>query len=157
MPKSIEQIVGELLAKSKKSLAVAESCTGGLLSNMITNIAGSSAYFVGGVVAYTNQSKIDILKVPEKIIQEDGVVSKNCAIAMAKSIRATLRTDVGLGITGFAGPSGGSGQIPVGSIFIAVTNGGKNICKLFKFEGNRLEIKMKASQAALKMIKEFME
>ncbi len=156
MPKSIEQVVGELLSKNKKTLAIAESCTGGLLSNLITNIAGSSTYFLGGVVAYSNQSKMDMLKIPEQIIQDEGATSRNCALAMAKNIRGTLRADLGFSITGIAGPGGGSGNKPVGTVFIAVTDGEKNVCKLFKFEGARLEIKQKASQAALRMVKELL-
>lgn len=154
MAKEIEYILGELLTRQRKTLSVAESCTGGLVSNLITNVPGSSVYFMGGIMAYSNQSKIDLLRVPEKIIQEEGAVSKSCAVKMAQNIRQVLRSDIGLGITGIAGPKGGSTQKPVGSVYIAVTDGEKTLCKLFRFEGERLDIKQKASIAALRMVME---
>lgn len=157
MAREIGQILGELLAREKKTLAVAESCTGGLISNLVTNIPGSSVYFMGGVTAYSNQAKIDLLRVPERIIQEEGVISRTCAITMAQNIRTILRADIGIGLTGIAGPDGGSTQKPVGSVYIAVTDGGKTICKLFRFEGDRLEIKQKASETALRMVREFLK
>lgn len=155
MARNIEQILGDILTREKKTIAVAESCTGGGVSSLITNVAGSSTYFLGGVVAYSNQAKMDILKVPERIIQEDGSVSRPCAIAMAQNVRSILRTDIGIGVTGIAGPTGASSGKPVGSVYIAVTNGEKSICKLFKFEGSRIEIKQKAAQTALRVAKEF--
>lgn len=154
MAKEIEYIIGELLTKQRKTLAVAESCTGGLISNLITNVPGSSAYFVGGITAYSNRSKIDLLKVPENIIQEEGAVSKSCAVKMAQNIRMLLHTDIGLGVTGIAGPTGGSIQKPVGSVYVAVSDGEKTICRLFKFDGDRQQIKEKAGTAALSMVRE---
>lgn len=154
MAKEIEYILGELLKREKKTIAIAESCTGGLISNLITNVPGSSLYFVGGITAYSNRSKIDLLKVPEKIIQEEGAVSKTCAVKMAQNIKMLLHSDIGLGITGITGPTGGSTQKPVGSVYIAVTDGGKTMCKLFKFEGNRQQIKEKAGNTALSFAKE---
>lgn len=155
MARNIEQIIGDLLTKVKKTIAVAESCTGGGVSDLITNAAGSSTYFLGGVVVYSNQAKMDILKIPEQIIQETGAVSRPCAVAMAKNIRSLLRANIGVGVTGIAGPTGASSGKPVGSVFIAVTNGEKSVCKLFKFDGSRIDIKQKAATAALKMVREF--
>lgn len=155
MAKNIEQIINDVLTKEKKTIAVAESCTGGEVSNLITKVPGSSTYFLGGVVVYSNQAKINILKVSEQIIQENGAVSRPCVVAMAQNMRSLLRTDIGVGVTGVAGPTGGAGTKPVGSVYIAVTNGDKLICKLFKFEGSRIEIRQKAAQAALRMVKEF--
>lgn len=154
MAKLIESTLGDLLTRQKKTIAVAESCTGGLVSNLITNVPGSSVYFMGGITAYSNQAKIDLLKVPEKIVQEEGAVSRSCAVTMAQNARMILRSDIGIGLTGIAGPSGGTSQKPVGSVYIAVADGQKTICKLFRFEGDRLQIKQKASETALKMVKE---
>lgn len=155
MARGIENTIGKLLSSKKKTLAIAESCSGGGLSNILTNIPGSSTYFLGAVVAYSNQAKMNVLNIPEKIIQEDGAVSKNCAVSMAQNVRSLLHSDIGLSVTGVAGPSGGSMQKPVGTVFIAISNGGKSVCKMFKFEGDRLDIKQKSIQAALKMVKEF--
>lgn len=154
MAREIEHILGDLLTKNKKTLAIAESCTGGLVSDLVTNVPGSSVYFMGGITAYSNQSKIDLLKVPEKIIQEEGAVSRTCAITMAQNIRKLLRTDIGVGLVGIAGPNGGTAQKPTGSVYIAVTDGEKTICKLYRFEGDRLQVKQKAGETALKMVKE---
>lgn len=156
MARQIEHILGELLARQKKTLAVAESCTGGLIANLVTNIPGSSVYFMGGVTAYSNQAKIGILKVPERIVQEEGVVNRSCAIAMAQNVRVIFHADIGIGLTGIAGPDGGSTQKPVGSVYIAVTDGEKTICKLFRYEGDRMQIKEKASETALRMVKELL-
>lgn len=155
MAREIEYTLGEILAKRRKILAVAESCTGGLISNLLTNVPGSSIYFAGGIIAYSNRIKIDLLKVPERIIQEDGAVSKSCAVSMAQNIRILMHADYGIGVTGIAGPSGGSAQKPVGSVYVAAADTGKTVCKLFRFEGDRVEVKMKAAAAALKMLKEF--
>lgn len=154
MAREIGYILGELLRRERKTLAIAESCTGGLVSDLVTNAPGSSVYFMGAVTAYSNQAKMDLLKIPERIIQEDGVVSRSCAITMAQNIRGILRADIGIGLTGIAGPEGGSAQKPAGSVYIAVTDGEKTICKLYRFEGDRLEIKKKAGETALRMVKE---
>lgn len=156
MAREIEHILGELLTKQKKTLAIAESCTGGLVSNLVTDVPGSSVYFMGGITAYSNQSKIDVLKIPERIIQEEGVVSRTCAVTMAQNIRTILHADIGVGLTGIAGPQGGSTQKPIGSVYIAVTDGEKTICKLFRFEGDRMQVKEKASETSLRMVKEFL-
>lgn len=155
MVRNIESAVGELLTKQKKTISIAESCTGGRVTDLITNIAGSSTYFLGGVIVYTNQAKMDILKISEQIIQEESAVSRGCAVNMANNVKTLLRTDIGIGITGIAGPAGGSSGKPVGSVYVAITDGTKIACKLFKFEGNRLDIKQKAAQNTLKMVKEF--
>lgn len=99
---------------------MAESCTGGLLSNLLTQIPGSSKYFILGVVAYSNQAKENILKIPRDIIVKKGAVSKNVAELLAKAVRLMAKTDFGIGITGTAGPTGGSREKPVGTVFIAI-------------------------------------
>lgn len=154
MAKEIQNVLSDLLTKYKKTISVAESCTGGVISCMITNVPGSSIYFPGSIIAYSNHAKMDLLKIPERIIQEDGAVSRSCAVALAKNIRTLLRTNIGLGVTGIAGPNGGSVTKPIGSVYIAVNDGGKTICKLFRFEGDRSQVRQKASTAALKMVTE---
>lgn len=157
MARRIEVVLGDLLTRQKKTLAIAESCTGGLTANLITNVSGSSVYFIGGVIAYSNRVKIDLLKVPEHVINTEGAVSKACAVAMAQNIRSLLRADLGVGITGIAGPGNTLTQKPVGLVYIAVTDGRNTMCKLFNFEGNRLDVKQKAGEAALGMVKELIQ
>ena len=157
MAKDIEFILNDLLTKEKKTIAIAESCSGGSAMSLITNTPGSSIYFLGGVVAYSNQAKIDLLKIPEKIMQEEGAVSRSCAVAMAKNIKNILRANIGLAITGITGPNGGTPAKPVGTVYIATTDDSKAMCKMFRFEGDRLQIKRKACVAALTMVNELIK
>lgn len=144
----------KLLIKSKKTIAIAESCTGGLTSKLLTDIPGSSRYFIAGIIAYSNEIKTSILKIPVKIILQKGAVSKKVACYMAQSIRKIAKADFGLGITGIAGPSpsGGSLQKPIGTVFIAIENKNKKICKKFLFKGSRLTIRRKAALKALELL-----
>lgn len=149
----LELDINRLLVKRKQTLSTAESCTGGLLSNLITNVAGSSEYFILGVTAYSNQSKTSVLKIPKNIIEKKGAVSYDVARRMAKSIRRLTNTDFGIGITGIAGPGGGSIKKPVGTVFIAIESRNKKICKRFYFRGTRLVIKRKTALKALELLK----
>jgi len=152
----MERIVSQihkLLIKKKKNIAVAESCTGGLLSNLLTQIPGSSKYFILGIVAYSNQAKENILKIPRNIIAQKGAVSNNVAGLLAKSVRLIAKTDFGIGVTGIAGPGGGSKEKPVGTVFIAVDSKNKTICKKFNFSGTRLSIRRKSALKALELLK----
>ena len=142
------------LLKNKKTIAIAESCTGGLLSNLLTKLSGSSQYFMLGVVAYSNNAKKKILKVPSSLITTRGAVSKEVASSMAGRIRKVANTDIGIGITGIAGPSKGSPQKPVGTVFIALDSKKKKICKKFRFKGTRLCIRKKAALKSLELLKE---
>lgn len=151
MPISIEEKIGKLLREQGKKVSVAESCTGGLISHLITNIPGSSDYFGGGVVAYNNKSKIDILHVSQATIRKFGAVSQQTAKEMAKGIRQLFGTDLGIATTGIAGPGGGSPEKPVGLVHVALSATDKTICKKFSFDGSRREIKMKSAEAALKV------
>lgn len=153
----LEEVVGRLLRNQKKTLAVAESCTGGLLGDRITNVPGSSDYFLQGIVAYSNQAKINALGVKSSILKQKGAVSPEIAQAMAQEIREKAQSDYGLGITGIAGPSGGSPQKPVGLVYIALAwkNGTK--IKKNRFLGNREKIKFQASQKALDMLREHLQ
>jgi len=141
-----------LLIKNKKSIAVAESCTAGFLSNLLTQIPGSSQYFILGVIAYSNKAKENILKIPTHIIAKKGAVSKNVAKLLAKSVRLMAKTDFGIGITGIAGPGGGSKEKPVGTVFIAIDTKNKKICKKFNFSGSRTTIRKKTALKALELL-----
>ncbi len=146
--------LSNLLKSQGKTVAVAESCTGGLISNILTNISGSSKYFILGVVAYSNAAKISLLKIPKPTILKYGAVSKQTALAMAKNVRKLGKADFGMGVTGIAGPAGGSKEKPVGTVFIAIDSQDCKICQRFQFSGNRLSIKRKSVEACLKLLKQ---
>ncbi|MCD6360908.1 MAG: competence/damage-inducible protein A [Armatimonadetes bacterium] len=150
---TMEVAVGRLLAESHSTLASAESCTGGLIASRITDVAGSSEYFIGGVVAYSNQVKQEILGVPEGVLAEHGAVSEECARAMAEGVRRALRTDWGLATTGIAGPGGGSDEKPVGLVYIAVAGGDGTACLRGNWPGTRDQFKSRVSQYALNMLR----
>jgi len=152
----MENIVNQiqkLLIKKQKTLAVAESCTGGLTSTLLTQFSGSSQYFILGVVAYNNRVKEYILKIPHSVIVKSGAVSKEVAGLMAKNIRKIAKTDFGISITGIAGPTGATPQKPVGTVFIAATSENKNISKKFLFKGSRNAIRKKSALKALELLK----
>ena len=148
----IEAEVGKVLNKRQITLAVAESCTGGLISNRITDVSGSSKYFKMGVVAYSNKVKENILWIPGSLIRKYGAVSRQVAIEMAQGVRAIANTDIGIGVTGIAGPTGGTRSKPVGLVYIAFVTGKKQIVKKFRFKGSRQDIKFQASQASLELV-----
>ena len=151
MEHTVNQI-HKLLIRKKKSIAVAESCTGGLLSNFLTQIPDSSKYFILGVVVYSNKAKENILKIPANIIAKKGAVSKNVAELLAKSVRLIAKADFGIGITGIAGPGGGSKEKPAGTVFIAIDTRNKKICKKFNFSGSRSSIRKQAALKALELL-----
>ncbi|MDP3730559.1 MAG: CinA family protein [Candidatus Omnitrophota bacterium] len=148
----IEANVGKVLRKLEMTIAVAESCTGGLISSRLTDISGSSDYFLMGIVAYSNKIKENILGVSPALLQKYGAVSKEAALEMAKGVRLLANTDIGIGVTGIAGPSGGTKSKPVGLVYIALIANKKEIVKEFRFKGSRIEVKSQATQAALKLI-----
>ena len=150
---SLEYVVGEMLAKNRKTLAIAESCTGGLIANRITNVSGSSKYFKMGIVAYSNEAKVNLLGVSKDKIKKYGAVSKQVALDMAKGVKRLSKADVGLGITGIAGPKGATRKKPVGLVYIAVAGDKIKIVKKCLFIGSREEIKLQASIAALNLIR----
>jgi nicotinamide-nucleotide amidase len=149
----LEEVVGRLLSKQGKTLAVAESCTGGLLSHRLTNVPGSSEYFLEGFITYGNQAKIQDLDVPEALIQNHGAVSAEVARAMAAGVRQRARSSFGLAITGIAGPTGGTAEKPVGLVYTALAwEGGVDLNKNV-FLGKREQIKFQSSQKALDMLR----
>ncbi len=145
--------IHSLLIKSRKTVAVAESCTGGLLSKLLTDIPGSSKYFLLGVVTYSNKTKETLLRIPGLLISRKGAVSKVVAEKMAESVRKMAKADFGIGITGIAGPTGEIPYKPVGTVFIAINSKNKKICKKFNFFGNRIAIRNKVALKALELLK----
>ncbi len=152
----IEEEIGRLLRNKKLTVSVAESCTGGLISNLITNVAGSSDYFERGYVVYSNRSKIELLDVPEEIIKSYGAVSSHSAIAMAEGVKRKSGTDIGLSVTGIAGPGGGTIEKPVGLVYIAIAGGKDTKCKEYRFKGERLKIKLESATAALNDLRDYL-
>jgi len=150
---TLESVVGELLIKNKKTLSVAESCTGGLISNKITNIPGSSVYFLQGVVAYSNKAKVEILGVSEETIDKFGAVSEETAIEMARGIKKISHSDISCAVTGIAGPTGETPSKPVGTVCFAVVTNSDEISKKVNFTGNRLEIKERSANFALDLLR----
>lgn len=151
---TLEEVIGGLLAEKRETLAVAESCTGGLISSRLTNISGSSAYFDRAVVSYSNEAKISLLEIAPGMIEEYGAVSAETAMAMAEGVQWLARTSLGLAVTGIAGPSGGTPAKPVGLVYIALSSDrAETQWEKYKFSGDRLSIKNRAAQSALNMLR----
>jgi nicotinamide-nucleotide amidase len=150
---SLEEIVGMYLVMKQKTVAVAESCTGGLLSERLTRVPGSSAFFLGGVVCYSNELKTRLVGVPAELIASDGAVSKPVAQVLAEGIRRRAGAAIGLGITGIAGPGGGTPEKPVGLVFVAVADDHSTEVRQFRFPGDRERVRTWTSVAALEMIR----
>ena len=147
---TLEEIVGRLLKERQATLAVAESCTGGLVAHRMTNIPGSSEYFERGVVVYSNQAKTELLQVPKELLAELGAVSAPVAEKMAEGMRHLSRATIGLAITGIAGPAGGSADKPVGTVFIALSGPDGTASRRYQFWGDRDQVKMISAQTALR-------
>jgi nicotinamide-nucleotide amidase len=150
---SLEQVVGDLLKRSGYTLATAESCTGGLLSGRITEIPGSSEYFLEGAVTYSNEAKTKLLGVPQKLIEDHGAVSEEVALAMARGIRELAGSTFGIGITGIAGPGGGTAEKPVGLVYIALAQESRASAKKYVFPGDRQFIRTLSVNAALDLLR----
>jgi nicotinamide-nucleotide amidase len=146
---TLESVVGGLLARQKRTLSTAESCTGGLVANKLTHISGSSAYFAGGIVAYSNDMKIRLLNVPESLLKEHGAVSAETAAAMAEGIRRCAGTDIGISTTGIAGPAGGTPEKPVGLVYAGYSDPSQTVTEKHIFMRDRLWNKERFSMAAL--------
>ncbi len=150
---TLESVVGKHLRQRAHTLATAESCTGGLLGHRITAVPGSSGYFMGGLIVYSNEAKIESLKVDADLIQTHGAVSEPVARAMAENVRRIFGTTWGIGITGIAGPTGGTPDKPVGTVHIAVAGPTETDHHQFRFHGNRDQIKWQSTQLALDMLR----
>ncbi len=150
---AMEVVVGGLLLRHTMTIAVAESCSGGLLASRLTDVPGSSAYFDRGVVCYSNAAKIEWLDVPPALIDAHGAVSEPVAQAMAEGVRTRARSSVGVGITGIAGPGGGTPAKPVGTVAIAVVTPDASRVRTFRFVGARDMVKFQSTQAAMNMLR----
>ena len=154
--KKLSQKVVKLLSKKRLKISFAESCTGGLLSSSITSISGSSKVFTLGLITYSNQAKINILKVPKKIIMKHGAVSYETCLSMVKNLYKISRTNISISITGVAGPNGGTKQKPVGLVFIGVKKGNKTLVKKFLFKNRtRNSIQRSTVNKSLNLILSF--
>ncbi len=148
--------VARMLTDAGLTIALAESCTGGMVSQMLTELPGASSFFERGAVTYANAAKHDWLKVPVEILQNPGAVSEDCALAMARGIRNAAGSDLGLAITGIAGPDGGTPQKPVGTVFLALCDGQSEQVKGYRFSGDRERIRRMASCMALEWIRRYL-
>jgi nicotinamide-nucleotide amidase len=150
---TLEEVVGMYLVMRQKTLAVAESCSGGLLAERLTGFPGSSNFFLGGVICYSNELKTKLVGVPVALIEEHGAVSQPVAQTMAEGVRARTGASIGVAITGIAGPTGGSPEKPVGLVFIALADERGTQVREFRFPGNRERVRLWATQMALEMIR----
>ncbi|MEA3358180.1 MAG: competence/damage-inducible protein A [Thermodesulfobacteriota bacterium] len=153
--KSMEAVVGELLKGRKQTLSIAESCTGGLIGHRLTSVPGSSLYFERGVIVYSNRSKIEMLGVRQNTIDTYGAVSYQTAREMAEGVRSISKTDMGLSVTGIAGPSGGERNKPVGTVFIGLSVGDEILSSQYLFSGTRERVKTNTSEMALDWIRRY--
>ena len=152
--RSMEEVVGALLRERGMTIAAAESCTGGLMMSRLTDIAGSSAYVLGGVVCYSNDMKRDVLSVTEGQLREFGAVSESVAVTLAENAKRVAGSSIGVSITGIAGPGGGTPQKPVGTVVIGIVDAtGTARVRTFQFIGDRAQVRFQASQAALEMVR----
>ncbi len=157
MAKSVEEWIGARLLKKCWCIATAESCTGGLIASRITDVSGSSAYFERGFITYSNEAKMALLGVSRDILAPEGgpgAVSEACARAMAEGVRVAAGSEVGLSVTGIAGPTGGSPEKPVGTVCMAVALPYGTVCRRRLFKGSRLEVKAQTAQSALELARE---
>jgi nicotinamide-nucleotide amidase len=151
--RKLEQVVGDLLVAKGMRVAAAESCTGGLITSRLTDVSGSSRYVDQSIVTYSNEAKTELLGVPTELLNAHGAVSEPVALAMAEGIRTRARADVGIGVTGIAGPTGGTVEKPVGTVVVSAVTANERRCRTFRFFGDRELVKFQASQAALDMVR----
>ncbi len=152
----LEVRVGALLRRRGLTLSTAESCSGGLLGHRLTNVAGSSDYYLGGVIAYANAAKVSLLRVDAELLAREGAVSAAVALQMAAGARRRLRADIGLATTGIAGPGGGSAEKPVGLVYIALAGRGVELVERHVWPCDRLGNKEATAQRALEMLLDYL-
>ena len=153
----LEDVLGKVIIDNKKSISTAESCTGGLISDRLTNTPNSSSYFKGGIVAYSNLLKINLLNVNKETLNKCGAVSEEVALEMAEGVRKQLDVDIGLSTTGIAGPSGGSEKKPIGLVYIGLSSSNYNKVYKFNFTKDRKINKLMTSQAALNILRNYLK
>jgi PncC family amidohydrolase len=156
VPKQLEIEAGRLLRERKLKLALAESCTGGLLGSRITDVPGSSEYFVGGVVAYAYEAKVTLLGVSWDTLNSRGAVSRETVLEMARGVRRVMNADLALSVSGIAGPGGGTAEKPVGTTWIALAAADTERAEVFQFPGDRADIKDSAVDAALEILLDYL-
>ena len=154
--REMEEVVGERLIEKEKTLSVAESCTGGLIGNRLTDVAGSSRYFRGGIISYGNQAKMDMLRVSAQTLADHGAVSAKTATEMAVGVRSCMHADLGLAVTGIAGPDGGSRDKPVGTVHIALSTQKGTFTEKYCFWGKRKQIKRNSATMALGWVRRYL-
>jgi PncC family amidohydrolase len=152
----LETFTGELLRRKALTLATAESCTGGLVGHLLTNVPGSSDYYLGGVISYADQAKMKLLGVRQETLEKYGAVSQETVLEMAYGVRQALSAGLGLAISGIAGPGGGTPQKPVGLVWIGLSAPGLGEAQRFLFSGDRLAIKEGSAQAALRILLDYL-
>ena len=152
---TLELVTGRMLVAKDLSIALAESCTGGLVTTRLTDIAGSSAYLKGSIICYSNEIKVSLVDVPETILAAHGAVSSQTAECMASGVRKKFATAIGMGITGIAGPTGATPHKPIGLVYIAIDGPLGTRCSQYHFSGERIRIKRLASQAALEQLRRY--
>lgn len=154
---SLETQIGDLLHQRGLSLVLAESCTGGLIGDRITNVPGSSEYFLGGFIVYSYKAKADILGVSWETLDSTGAVSKETVIEMARGARRVLNADIAVSVSGIAGPGGGTPDKPVGTTWIGLATQDGESARVFQFSGDRVENKSYAADAALQMLLDYLQ
>ncbi len=153
---SMEEVVGEKLRDKGLTISVAESCTGGLIGNLLTNTPGSSNYFMGGLLVYSNQSKIDLLNISQEAIEKKGAVSDKTVREMTEGVKKRVGTDIGLAVTGIAGPEGGSREKPVGTVHIGLSTDRETFTGKYRFWGTRKQIKKNTAMMALDWVRRYL-
>jgi PncC family amidohydrolase len=153
---NLEVVIGELLRARGWRLALAESCTGGLVSHWITNVPGSSDYYQGGVTAYANEAKARLLGVRWETMNAHGAVSRECVLEMAAGVQEALSAEIGLSVSGIAGPGGGTAEKPVGLVWFGLSAPGYEQAWRFHFDGDRVAVKEQAARQALRILKEYL-
>lgn len=154
--KTLEVLVGELLRERGLRLAVAESCTGGLVGHRLTNVAGSSTYYLGSVTAYAYEAKVRLLGVRWETLEQHGAVSPETVIEMARGVRTALAADIGLAVSGIAGPGGGTPEKPVGLTWVGFSSPWDEFARQFLWHGDRIENKEQSAQAAMQVLVEYL-
>jgi len=153
----LEAELGRRLKEQGLTIAVAESCTGGLVGHRITNVSGSSAYFMGGVVAYSNEAKMRLLGVRRETLAAHGAVSAETALEMARGARRVFGTDLAVSTTGIAGPTGGTPEKPVGLVYVALVTPDGERCERYLWQGDRLSNKEQSATAALRLVLDYLK
>lgn len=154
---NMEEVVANLLKDNCLTVACAESCTGGMLASRLTSISGSSMYIKGSIVTYSNEAKMKFLDVDKEILDTKGAVSPEVAKQMAEGVRKAVGSDIGVGITGIAGPTGGTDKKPVGLVYIAVAGKDNTVVKENIFSGDRARVRYRSTQQALEMIRQYIK